>query len=98
MPENRADPDSRLIALPVTRVRARSDDPQEPVFFLTGGPGQSNMGVRYASRFVADRDFVLVGYRGVDGSVRLDCPEVSSTLKRASDVLSEEFFRASGEA
>ena len=103
VPETRADPGSRLIALPVTRIRARSEDPKEPVFFLTGGPGQSNMdsstsvGER-ASRYVADRDFVLVGYRGIDGSVRLDCPEVESALKRSSDVLSDEFFRAYGDA
>ena len=103
VPETRADPESRLIALPVTRIRARSDDPKEPVFFLTGGPGQSNMdfstsvGER-ASRYVADRDFVLVGYRGIDGSVRLDCPEVESALKRSTDVLSDEFFRAYGDA
>src|SRR5215204_898255 len=81
VPETRADPESRLIVLPVTRIRAMSEDPKEPVFFLTGGPGQSNMdfstsvGER-ASRYVADRDLVLVGYRGIDGSVRLDCPEV----------------------
>src|ERR687897_1183133 len=102
VPETRADPESRLIALPVTRARARSADPKEPVFFLTGGPGQSNMdfstsvGER-ASRYVTDRDFVLVGYRGIDGSVRLDCPEVESALKRSTDVLSEEFFRAYGD-
>src|SRR5215218_3023949 len=69
VPETRADPGSRLIALPVTRIRARSEDPKEPVFFLTGGPGQSNMDSstsvgKRASRYVADRDFVLVGYRG----------------------------------
>ena len=29
-----------------------------------------------ASRFAGDRDVVLVGYRGVDGSSVLDCPEV----------------------
>jgi hypothetical protein len=29
---------------------------------------------QFASRYTDDRDFVLVGYRGVDGSVRLDCP------------------------
>ena len=103
VPEIRADPESRLIALPVTRIRARSDDPKEPVFFLTGGPGQSNMdfstsvGER-ASRYVADRDLVLVGYRGIDGSVRLDCPEVESALKRSTDVLSDQFFRAYGDA
>src|SRR5215208_2831439 len=97
VPESRADPESRLIALPVTRIRARSDDPKEPVFFLTGGPGQSNMDFQFASRYTEDRDFVLVGYRGVDGSVRLDCPEVESALKRSTDVLSDEFFRAYGD-
>src|SRR5215203_1508886 len=98
VPESRADPESRLIALPVTRIRARSDDPKEPVFFLTGGPGQSNMDFEFANRYTEDRDFVLVGYRGVDGSVRLDCPEVESALKRSTDVLSDEFFRAYGDA
>src|SRR5215207_4501335 len=97
VPETRADPESRLIALPVTRIRARSDDPKEPVFFLTGGPGQSNMDFQFANRYTDDRDFVLVGYRGIDGSVRLDCPEVESALKRSTDVLSDEFFRAYGD-
>jgi hypothetical protein len=32
VPENRADIGSRLIALPVTRIRARSNDPAEPIF------------------------------------------------------------------
>src|SRR5215207_2760507 len=99
VPETRTDPESRLIALPVTRIRARSDDPKEPVFFLTGGPGQSNMGwFEFANRYTGDREFVLVGYRGIDGSVRLDCPEVESALKRSSDVLSDGFFRAYGDA
>lgn len=43
VPENRADPGSRLIALPVTRIKARTDDPGEPVFRLEGGPGGTNM-------------------------------------------------------
>jgi len=98
--ENSADPGSRLIALPVIRVRAMSDDPQEPVFFLTGGPGQSNIDYasEFADRYIADRDFVVVGYRGADGSVRLDCPEVSSALSHSSDILSEETFRAYADA
>src|SRR5512134_1077465 len=37
VPENRADAQSRLIALPVTRIRARSAHPAEPVFRLEGG-------------------------------------------------------------
>ena len=43
-----------------------------------------------ASRYAADRDVVLVGYRGVDGSVRLDCPEVDSAMKHSTDFLGEK--------
>lgn len=93
VPENRHDPDSRLIALPVTRIRATSDDPQEPIFRLEGGPGKTNMEFSNASRFADDRDVVLVGYRGVDGSVRLDCPEVESALKHSTDLLGEKSLR-----
>ena len=94
--ENPAGAESRLLALPVIRVRARTDAPREPVFFLTGGPGESNIefASEFADRYVANRDFVAVGYRGAEGSVRLDCPEVSSALKHSTDQLSDEFFRA----
>ena len=51
VPENRANPQSRLIALPVTRIRARSEHPGEPIFHLEGGPGITNMKFRNASRF-----------------------------------------------
>src|SRR6266508_565999 len=94
VPENSADPGSRLIALPVTRIRARSDQRAEPVFYLEGGPGITNMDFTQASRYAQDRDVVLVGYRGVDGSVRLDCPEVTSVLKHSTDVLSEPSYQA----
>ena len=76
MRENRRDPSSRLIALPITRIHARSEHPGAPIFRLEGGPGKTNMKFPMASRFTDDHDVVLVGYRGVDGSTRLDCPEV----------------------
>ena len=98
VPENRAEPASRLIALPVTRIRARSESPAEPVFRLEGGPGKTNMDFSMASRFADDRDVVLVGYRGVDGSSVLDCPEVESALKHSTDFLGESSFRAYGDA
>ncbi len=47
-----------------------------------------------ASRFTAKHDVVLVGYRGVDGSSRLDCPEVSSAMQHSRDLLSEQSYRA----
>ena len=94
VPENRAKPGSRLIALPVTRIKARSDHPGAPVFRLQGGPGITNMKFKKASRLAGNHDVVLVGYRGIDSSVRLDCPEVSSALKRSGDFLSQKSSRA----
>ena len=49
--ENRHNAGSRLIALPVTRIRARSAHPGAPVFRLQGGPGITNMEFPDASRF-----------------------------------------------
>jgi pimeloyl-ACP methyl ester carboxylesterase len=96
--ENRHSAHSRLIALPVTRIRARSANPGVPVFRLEGGPGKTNTQFKDASRFAGGRDVVLVGYRGVDGSVRLDCPEVESAIKHSTDLLGEKSFRAYGAA
>ena len=85
VPENRSDPGSRLIALPVVRILAAGNSPLEPIYRLTGGPGQSNMGFSLVSSwFIEDHDIVLVGYRGVDGSVVLSCPEVVEAIKGKS--------------
>jgi len=96
--ENRHNVDSRLIALPVKRIRARSAKPGAPIFRLQGGPGLSNMGFTAASRFADRHDVVLVGYRGVDGSSKLDCREVVSAREHARDLLSEKSYRAVGAA
>jgi pimeloyl-ACP methyl ester carboxylesterase len=98
VPESRAKVESQLIALPVTRIRARTDHPREPIFVLQGGPGISNMTFEIASRYVGEHDVVLVGYRGVDGSVKLDCPEVESALKHNTDLLSRETSQAYADA
>jgi pimeloyl-ACP methyl ester carboxylesterase len=94
VPENRADPQSRLIALPVTRIGASSANPAEPIFWLEGGPGLTNMEFPEASRLIENHDVVLVGYRGVDGSSVLDCPEVVSALKHSEDLVAEATARA----
>jgi len=96
--ENRHEPNSRLIALPVTRIRARAANPGAPIFRLQGGPGRTNMKFKDASRFARNHDVVLVGYRGVDGSVRLDCPEVESAIKHSTDLLGAKSFHAYGDA
>ncbi|BCB90183.1 alpha/beta fold hydrolase [Phytohabitans suffuscus] len=101
VPENRRAAGSRLIALPVVRVRATASPVAEPVFRLEGGPGQSNMDFPEADWLDGGRDVVLVGYRGVDGSVRLDCPEVAAALRRSADLAStrtaERFAGALGD-
>src|SRR5919201_824184 len=98
VPENRHDAHSRLIALPVKRIRARFANPRSPIFRLQGGPGISNMTFPDASRFADKHDVVLVGYRGVDGSSRLDCPEVTSAREQARDLPSAASHRADAAA
>ena len=61
--ENRSDPNSRLIALPVTRIRATGSHPAKPIFRLGGGPRSSNMGFSHLERLIENHDVVLVGYR-----------------------------------
>ena len=94
VPENRTNPHSRLIALPVIVIRATSAHPSVPIFRLNGGPGVTNMVFPDASRFTANHDVVLVGYRGVDGSSVLDCPEVTSALDDSADMLGQASFQA----
>src|ERR1700722_15933631 len=98
VPENRADPRSRLIALPVTRILARSSHPFAPIFHLNGGPGITNMTFPQASRLTAQHDVVMVGYRGVDGSSVLNCPEVTAALENSADYLGKASLSAYSKA
>jgi pimeloyl-ACP methyl ester carboxylesterase len=93
VPENRRDPAADLIALPVVRIPGLAAHRREPVFRLGGGPGATNMVFPEASRLTADRDVVLVGYRGVDGSRRLDCPEVTGMRHTKGDLTGPESQR-----
>jgi len=90
VPENRSNPNSRLIALPVVRVHSLSDDPAEPVFWLAGGPGQSNMKFSRTEGLLDNHDIVMVGYRGVDGSSVLDSLEMTKAITGAGDDLFSE--------
>src|SRR5580698_10326636 len=98
VPEDRADPRSRLIALPVTRILARSSHPLAPIFHLNGGPGITNMTFPQASRLAAQHDVVMVGYRGVDGSSVLNCPEVTAALESSADYLAKASLSAYSQA
>ncbi len=98
VPENRERQDSRTIELPIIRIRATGPEPAEPVFWFEGGPGQSNMDTFDFDYFIERHDHVMVGYRGVDGSVSLECPEVVALLKEAKDVLTDETLERLGGA
>jgi pimeloyl-ACP methyl ester carboxylesterase len=98
LPENRNIAGSRLIHLPVIRIHARSSTPREPIFYLAGGPGQSNMNCTPFDTLLEEHDFVMVGYRGVDGSVKLDCPDVTESIKANDNPLTEESLRNLGKA
>ncbi len=90
VPENRNDANSRLIALPVKRIRASGVTPAEPIFYLAGGPGMSNLSYSRVEWFHSEHDIVLVGYRGVDGTESLSCPEVSDALRSGLPLMSRE--------
>jgi pimeloyl-ACP methyl ester carboxylesterase len=76
VPENWDKSDSRLIALPVTRIPASGSNHAEPVFILHGGPGLSNFSWMPPDWLFQNYEVVIVGYRGVDGTVSLSCPDV----------------------
>jgi len=98
VPENRNDSDSRLIALPFTRIPASGAEPAEPIFWLGGGPGASNLRYRRVEWFHEHHDIVLVGYRGIDGSVHLGCPEIGEAMASGLPMMGRESMKMQGDA
>jgi pimeloyl-ACP methyl ester carboxylesterase len=80
--ENPDDPAGRQINLRIALIPAVSRNPApDPLFFITGGPGQAASEsyplVSYAfDRLNQKRDIVLVDQRGTGGSNPLDCEPV----------------------
>lgn len=82
VPENRSNSDSRLIPLPVLRIRGTGSTIQAPVFMLGGGPGVANISDTARAAMLEKHDYVRVGYRGADGATRLDCPGVGDAMTK----------------
>jgi len=78
VPERRSGGDARLIDLPVVRIPGERPG-GEPILRLGGGPGMTNLRFRPPAA-LAHHDVLLIGYRGVDGSRVLRCPEVARAL------------------
>lgn len=78
VPENRAEPDGRKIALSIAWVPATREAEPDPIFMLAGGPGQ---GAKASYPVVAgafgevnrSRDVILVDQRGTGDSNPLAC-------------------------
>lgn len=87
VPENYENSNSKRIQIPVLVIKSPNKNPQEPVFWFDGGPGgtnivsQSKMDLPSAANVLKNHDFVCVGYRGVDGSVKLVSKKITKAFK-----------------
>ncbi|MFZ5946771.1 MAG: alpha/beta fold hydrolase [Stygiobacter sp.] len=97
VPENYQDTLSKRIQIPVLVIKSSNKNPQEPVFWFDGGPGGSNIisrdkiNLRSAANALKNHDFVCVGYRGVDGSVKLEAKNITEAFKGLdNEMLSEK--------
>lgn len=97
VPENYSMPDSRQLQLPVFVVKSSGSNPNEPIFWLDGGPGGSNIisrnkiNISSAANVLTNHDLVCVGYRGVDGSTVLASKKISKAFKgQGSKLLSQK--------
>jgi pimeloyl-ACP methyl ester carboxylesterase len=77
VPENRHEPGGRSLALKVIVLPARSGRSREPVFYLSGGPGQPATDqagdLASSAPYGVDRDIVLMDVRGTGRENGLDC-------------------------
>jgi len=94
VPENRGQEGSRLITLPIVRIRALRDAPAEPIFWFQGGPGSSNVMSYPTDGLLQRHDFVMVGYRGLDSDIKLSCPEILEQIASAKGPALGESARA----
>jgi pimeloyl-ACP methyl ester carboxylesterase len=100
VPADRDDPESGDVQLAFGIVRSAADDPAEdPVVYLSGGPGQSTLELvpqafgQLYEPLTANRDLVLVDQRGTGlTEPSLACDEYSSWVRESlgSDLPQEE--------
>src|SRR4030095_12867830 len=82
VPENRRNPNGRLIELAFVRFRSTASNPGPPVVYLAGGPGGSGVAAARGSRFPLFfamrqiRDVIAIDQRGTGLSKpNLNCQE-----------------------
>lgn len=91
VPENRNNDSSRILKIPIFVIRSPKKQASEPVFFMEGGPGASNISDTKNIALLENHDFVSIGYRGADGSTILKSKKISKASKGLHNkLLSEE--------
>ena len=89
VPEDRANPASRMISLHTVVFPARSRTPRaDPILFIAGGPGQgaASLGalvLRLLDGIDRDRSVILVDVRGTGASNPLTCQETGRVMRGA---------------
>lgn len=78
---NRSDSSSEYFQLPVNIIKSHSPTPSEPIYWMEGGPGMSNLCRIPPKAFLNNHDFIRVGYRGADGIVMKDSKKVLKAMR-----------------
>lgn len=63
-----------------------------PVVWLMGGPGMSNLEPPMPDWMWQHFDVLAVGYRGIDGTPRLDCPALRKQFKKEAKNKHDDFL------
>jgi len=96
--ENRKDPNSRMIEIPIYIFKSRSKNPKkDPIIYTVGGPGSTTMPTaQYMNyyKYLDDRDVILVEQRGnYYAKPHLNCPEWSQAIYESNQ---PSFNKANG--
>ncbi len=85
VPENRSDPDSRMIPIRFVRLASRAENPDAPIIYLAGGPGGAGTAAMRGQRWLLfDRlrdvaDVIILDQRGTGRSNTL--PTCTSSVQ-----------------
>lgn len=94
VPLDANNPDSGSLVLPVVILPAKNEAKFDPIFLLKGGPGASNIWQSPLDWMFLDQDLVMIGYRGADGPIELQCRDFNDAqLGDGSDLLSEQSLK-----